>query len=936
MSGEIHATPVVIDAQNPWPGLSAFDEGARRFFNGRDAESAELARLVSQAPLTVLFGKSGLGKTSLLQAGLFPRLRQHFLPVYIRFDVRDRSAPLIQQAATMLKAEIKKHCSADVAVPSTDKSLWEYLHGYNIQWWSTRNQPLTPLFVFDQFEETFTFGTENADAIEQLRLDLADLIENRIPLDLAHRIEEGAHATHLDLRGQHYKALLSFREDFLPEVEGWKVELPSIMRNRLRLLPMNADCALQVVSGSTPAGRTHELVSDETAREIVNFVAAVQTEDQKTGPNQKIGKATELPWDRLEIEPVLLSLVCEGLNEKRKSNNQATIEADLLRETGKTIISDFYQRSLADVPGTTRHFIENFLISEGGYRNSYPLQDALNQGLLTDSLLRQLVDCRMLRVEHQLGAERVELIHDRLTDVVREARDKERIRKRELEEQEKRLIEERRKRELEEQKERKRRLQLRAAVISVSVAFVLAVVFLQLWIKTDEARIQAVRSFNLYKQEEEKRKKEEKLRISTESELHQKTDILERGKELKIADEDREHALSLVISGRNVIALDLLSKSLLVYKKHNENKKTAITYVDIGKIYAFRKQFDIAKINYDEALIVARRMKNETIEGLVLESLASLFEQKGNLPEAMKLYHQAILKYSAKGEEKAGARIMERFAAYAEERQDYKVAGEWYRKALKKYEIDADAHGVARAKGALTRIVPWGFLINLRTAKLYEMRGDRVTIGGNWSLAGVRNDVGFPRREISRQHLVINREGFQAEDLRSLNGTTVNGVQLEYGRGLKLSDGDMISLANMEVLQFKTAKSLPSAPPPSTWGIFINGEKKGYQYLTGSEYSVVMKDGKLSLEQGVSEVAALKLRYVDRKAQLYEVKDEWSLVFTMKESDYDYGKRVLPSGEWVELPNLPSTYMRLSPDRQEILSEGPSFQIVTIDLPPEN
>ena len=38
---------------------------------------------------------------------------------------------------------------------------------------------------------------------------------------------------------------------------------------------MNADRALQVVSGKTPTGTTHELVSDETAREIVRFVAEV-------------------------------------------------------------------------------------------------------------------------------------------------------------------------------------------------------------------------------------------------------------------------------------------------------------------------------------------------------------------------------------------------------------------------------------------------------------------------------------------------------------------------------------------------------------------------------------------------------------------------------------------------------------------------------------
>jgi hypothetical protein len=78
---------VVIDEQNPWPGLEAFDEASERFFNGRGTESAELRRLVLQAPLTVLFGASGLGKTSLVQAGLFPLLRKdHLLPVYVRLD----------------------------------------------------------------------------------------------------------------------------------------------------------------------------------------------------------------------------------------------------------------------------------------------------------------------------------------------------------------------------------------------------------------------------------------------------------------------------------------------------------------------------------------------------------------------------------------------------------------------------------------------------------------------------------------------------------------------------------------------------------------------------------------------------------------------------------------------------------------------------------
>src|SRR5215211_5546190 len=61
-------------------------------------------------------------------------------------------------------------------------------------------------------------------------------------------------------------------------------------------------------------------------------------------------------------------LVCEGLNDKRKARAQTTIDAELLKETGNTIIDDFYQRCMVDVPDKTRRFIEDFLITEGGFR----------------------------------------------------------------------------------------------------------------------------------------------------------------------------------------------------------------------------------------------------------------------------------------------------------------------------------------------------------------------------------------------------------------------------------------------------------------------------------------------------------------------------------------------------------------------------------------
>src|SRR4051812_29416991 len=72
---------------SPWPGLATFTEEQTALFHGRDEEIRDLTRRAERNALTVLFGQSGLGKSSLLQAGVFPRLRAsgHW-PIYVRLD----------------------------------------------------------------------------------------------------------------------------------------------------------------------------------------------------------------------------------------------------------------------------------------------------------------------------------------------------------------------------------------------------------------------------------------------------------------------------------------------------------------------------------------------------------------------------------------------------------------------------------------------------------------------------------------------------------------------------------------------------------------------------------------------------------------------------------------------------------------------------------
>jgi hypothetical protein len=98
-----------LTAENPWPGLATFEEADSAFFHGRGVEAAELLQLVQRETLTVLFGRSGLGKTSLLNAGLYPALREEdYLPVHIRLDHGDNALPLSRQVLN----ELHKTCEA--------------------------------------------------------------------------------------------------------------------------------------------------------------------------------------------------------------------------------------------------------------------------------------------------------------------------------------------------------------------------------------------------------------------------------------------------------------------------------------------------------------------------------------------------------------------------------------------------------------------------------------------------------------------------------------------------------------------------------------------------------------------------------------------------------------------------------------------------------
>src|ERR1700682_6489504 len=142
-----------VDERNPWLGLASFTEETRAYFYGREDEIAELSRRVQRKLLTILFGQSGLGKTSILRAGIVPRLRpEGYCPVYVRIDYSPESPPPSEQIKQAIFRETQASGEwTQTGVAATGESLWEFLHHRDDVLRDASGQTPTPLLIFDHF-----------------------------------------------------------------------------------------------------------------------------------------------------------------------------------------------------------------------------------------------------------------------------------------------------------------------------------------------------------------------------------------------------------------------------------------------------------------------------------------------------------------------------------------------------------------------------------------------------------------------------------------------------------------------------------------------------------------------------------------------------------------------------------------------------------------
>ena len=606
-----------VDQQHPWLGLASFTEETRQYFYGREEEVAELCRRVQRKLLTILFGQSGLGKTSILRAGIVPRLRpEGYCPVYVRIDYSpDTPTPAEQIKEAIFRATQAAGAWTQTGVAVAGESLWEFLHHRDDVLRDASGKTLVPLLIFDQFEEIFTlaqsddFGRQRAAKFLE---DLADLVENRAPKALEARLEQDEESVEqFDFARADYRILIALREDYLAHLEGVKGIMPSITQNRMRLARMTGQQALSAVM--KPGGK---LVSEEVAAAIVRFTAG----------------GSELA--NAEVEPSLLSLICRELNNARIAQHRTEISADLLAGSRDTILGEFYERALADQPPGVRQVIEDNLLTESGFRESLAeerLQKAFAAAGAPADTLARLVNRRLLRIEERLDVRRVELTHDVLCSVVRASRDL-RLEREARDEAERKLAAQR------AREHATRKALVRARKIA-AVCAVLAI----------GAAVSAVFGYVSMKRAQQAEAKAQQTRQMAETSRGEAEKLI-----VYLLD---DFYLELEPVGRLDIVAELAKRALDYYsalppelRTAETNRNRALALVRYGAVLRNQSKLDESQKALSEAVAVLSRMRQEGDEsestaiglGIGLMSEARVANSVGNIPESQKLAVQAV------------------------------------------------------------------------------------------------------------------------------------------------------------------------------------------------------------------------------------------------------------------------------------------------------
>ena len=345
--------------QAPYKFLSSYRLADSLIFFGRDEELANLQKRLEGQNILLVYGKSGVGKTSLLRAGL-QAYSDHSDAVFLM-------TRLLSSPRRVLEQEFRKN------FPDLKGSSCEEL------WTEILLRTEQPVFlIIDEFEELFLRSApeQQEDFLNLLRA-LFENSEERV------------------------KLILSLREDYLAELFALERFWDGLAQNRMRLKTLDATSARQSIVG--PAELFGLKVDDELCHCLIDSLF------------------------QEGIHPAELQIVLDRLYREGTEDGRLT-QSDFQRLGGVgPILAAYLEESLKALPAVDRQRARTVLkqlVTASGTREAVAHRDLVLRLSIPessiDSLLRYLVDARLVRVVVQSEDLGYELSHNTLVKRIQE------------------------------------------------------------------------------------------------------------------------------------------------------------------------------------------------------------------------------------------------------------------------------------------------------------------------------------------------------------------------------------------------------------------------------------------------------------------------------------------------------------------------------------
>ena len=376
-------------------GPQPFEQKDKAIFFGRDREARDLLSIVIAHNLVLVYAQSGAGKTSLVNAGLIPLLKEK------QFEV----LPVARVKGTPLK-NIKIDEISNIFVFNTLTSwvegehdvellakikLVDFLNGQE-RLQDEDGVPLPHVVIFDQFEEIFSLYQDRWKDREGFFEQVSTALEAD-PL---------------------LRVVFIIREDFIAQLDPYADLLPERLRTRFHMERLRSEAALLAIKG--PLRNTGHSFAEGVAEKLVSDLLTIRVETIA-------GKTAEVTGEF--IEAVQLQVVCQSLwRELPPDERQITFQHLKTYGNVEQELSRFYEEAIRAAAEKARVDEERLrtlcgevLITTMGTRGVvYRAQESA--GGIPNAAIDVLESMHLIRAEWRAGARWYELTHDRFIEPI--------------------------------------------------------------------------------------------------------------------------------------------------------------------------------------------------------------------------------------------------------------------------------------------------------------------------------------------------------------------------------------------------------------------------------------------------------------------------------------------------------------------------------------